>query len=299
MISSVLASMQVFEHISLLRAQLHQWRQAGLTIALVPTMGNLHAGHLSLVELAQKHADKVVVSVFVNPLQFGPNEDYEQYPRTFEADKMVLEQFATDVLFYPSASQMYPSTDWMTQVVAPNALTSILEGSKRPGHFDGVTTVVAKLFHIVQPDLAVFGQKDYQQFAVIQAMVEGLFMPVRLIRAAIVRDKDGLALSSRNQYLSPQQRQIAPKLAEALVAIETALASGNVKVRDVCDAAYKRLLQQGFDDVDYIEVRDAKTLAPCKDLTTSQTWVILAVARLGKTRLLDNRIFQQQGRLHQ
>lgn len=283
--------MKVFEQIDLMREQLQHWRQSGQTVALVPTMGNLHAGHLSLVALARTHADKVVVSIFVNPLQFGPNEDFERYPRTFDADKVALEPFSVDAIFCPSVSQIYPSAVLSSRVIAPEALTSILEGEKRPGHFDGVTTVVAKLFNIVQPDVAIFGQKDYQQLAVIQSMVEGLFMPIQLIRGDIIRDKEGVALSSRNQYLTSQQRKIAPKLAEVLEGIETALISGHQDVKTLCHNAQQTLLKQGFDEVDYIEVRDAKTLMPMDSIKPNLSMVILGVARLGATRLLDNRVY--------
>ncbi len=283
--------MTLFESISTIRTQLQQWRQAGLRIAFVPTMGNLHEGHLSLVDIAQQHADKVVVSIFVNPMQFGPNEDYDQYPRTFEVDKTALEQKSVDALFFPSVSEIYPSTELESKVIAPVALTSILEGARRPGHFDGVTTVVAKLFQIIQPDVAVFGQKDYQQFAVIQSMVESLFMPVELIRAEIVRDTDGLALSSRNQYLTPSQRKIAPKLSHTLAWIEAEMTKGNHDYDSLCFDAHQMLLKQGFDEVDYIEIRDAKSLMPVVSLNSNHSLVILAVARLGQTRLLDNRLY--------
>lgn len=282
--------MKVFETNFSLREQLQQWRQAGLKIAFVPTMGNLHSGHLSLVKLAQQAADKVVVSIFVNPLQFGPDEDFAQYPRTFEVDKKALQKALVDALFFPSVDQMYPTTELTTKVIAPEALTTILEGAKRPGHFDGVTTVVAKLFNIVQPDVAVFGQKDYQQFAVIQAMVDGLFMPIQLIRAPIIRDEAGLALSSRNQYLTTSQREIAPRLADVLIWIEGKMRVG-IEVDVLCQSAEQSLLEQGFDGVDYIEVRDAKTLMPVNILNMNHAVVILGVARLGVTRLLDNRLF--------
>lgn len=282
--------MKVFATNFSLREQLQQWRQAGLKIAFVPTMGNLHAGHLSLVEQAKQAADKVVVSIFVNPLQFGPDEDFEQYPRTFDDDKTALQRMSVDALFFPSVSQMYPSAELTAKVTASESLTTILEGAKRPGHFDGVTTVVAKLFNIVQPDVAVFGQKDYQQFAVIQAMVEDLFMPIQLIRAPIIRDEAGLALSSRNQYLTTSQCEIAPRLADALARIEAKMMVG-IEVDVLCKSAEQSLLEQGFDEVDYIEVRDAKTLMPVNTLKMNHEVVILGVARLGVTRLLDNRLF--------
>lgn len=282
--------MTLFESISTIRSKIQQWRQAGQRIALVPTMGNLHAGHLSLIEIAQQQADKVVVSIFVNPTQFGPDEDYDQYPRTFEADRLALEQLSVDGLFFPAVSEMYPLEGREAKVVAPEVLSGIYEGASRPGHFDGVTTVVAKLFQITQPDIAVFGQKDYQQFAVIQAMVESLFMPIELIRAPIVRDTDGLALSSRNQYLTQQQRQIAPVLSNTLEWLEGELVSGNRGCKELCQLAHRMLLEKGFDAVDYIDICDANSLAPLASLVPDQSAVIMAVARLGTTRLLDNRL---------
>lgn len=287
----VLAKVKLVEQIDLMREQLRHWRQSGQTVALVPTMGNLHAGHLSLVELARAHADKVVVSIFVNPLQFGPDEDFERYPRTFDADRAALEPLSVDAIFCPSVSQIYPSAALSSRVIAPEALTTILEGEKRPGHFDGVTTVVAKLFNIIQPDVAVFGQKDYQQFSVIQAMVEGLFMPIQLIRGEIIRDEEGVALSSRNQYLTPQQRKIAPQLAAVLASLEAELISGLQDIKTLCHHAQQTLLKQGFDEVDYIEVRDAKTLRSIDPMNLNSPMVILGVARLGSTRLLDNRLY--------
>lgn len=283
--------MTLFESIPTIRSQIQQWRQAGQRIALVPTMGNLHAGHLSLVEIAQQHADKVVVSIFVNPTQFGPDEDFDRYPRTFEADSYALEQLSVDALFFPTVTEMYPLEGREAKVVAPEALTTIYEGASRPGHFDGVTTVVTKLFQIIQPDIAVFGQKDFQQFAVIQTMVDSLFMPIELVRAPIVRDTDGLALSSRNQYLTQQQRQIAPSLSNTLEWLEGELESGNTACKALCQLGRQMLLEKGFDAVDYIDICDANSLVSLASLTPNQSVVIMAVARLGKTRLLDNRLY--------
>lgn len=278
--------MQIFETVQTLRDQVKAWKQAGHLVGFVPTMGNLHAGHLSLVKIAQQRCDKVVVSIFVNPKQFGPNEDFDSYPRTFEADQSKLAAIQTDAVFYPSVEEMYPKGVEQTSVHVPAALTGLLEGASRPGHFDGVTTVVTKLFNMVQPDLAVFGQKDYQQLAVINAMVNELAMPIEIIRAPIGRDSDGLALSSRNQYLDPTQRQIAPKLYTVLQDIEQALISGNKAFDSLCMAETERLLSEGFDKVDYIQVCHAASLLPAK--TEDTELVILAVARLGSTRLLDN-----------
>lgn len=278
--------MQEFKQAADLQQQVRLWRQQGHSIGFVPTMGNLHAGHLSLVKLAQQHADKVVVSIFVNPLQFGPNEDFDSYPRTFEADQSALAEMQTDAVFYPAVEEMYPNGSEQALVCVPPALTGLLEGASRPGHFDGVTTVVTKLFNQVQPDVAVFGQKDYQQFAVIQRMVSDLSMPIQLIRAPIGRDEDGLALSSRNQYLSAEQRNIAPKLYTTLLDVELALKSGNRDFTALTQAATEQLMTCGFDQVDYVQIVNPVTLLPAEP--EDDRFVILSVARLGKTRLLDN-----------
>lgn len=278
--------MQEFKQAADLQQQVRLWRQQGHSIGFVPTMGNLHAGHLSLVKLAQQHADKVVVSIFVNPLQFGPNEDFDSYPRTFEADQSALAEMQTDAVFYPAVEEMYPNGSEQALVCVPPALTGLLEGASRPGHFDGVTTVVTKLFNQVQPDVAVFGQKDYQQFAVIQRMVSDLSMPIQLIRAPIGRDEDGLALSSRNQYLSAEQRNIAPKLYTTLLDVELALKSGNRDFTALTQAATEQLIACGFDQVDYVQIVNPVTLLPAEP--EDDRFVILSVARLGKTRLLDN-----------
>lgn len=278
--------MQTLETVAALRAQVKQWKQAGLKVGFVPTMGNLHAGHLSLVSKAFEHCDRVVVSVFVNPLQFGPNEDFDRYPRTFDADQQKLMAADASALFCPAVEEMYPHGQNQTMVKVPAALTELLEGASRPGHFDGVTTVVNKLFNMVQPDIAVFGQKDYQQFAVIAQMVEELAMPIELIRAPIGRDDDGLALSSRNQYLSAEQRQIAPKLHTVLQDLAVALESGNRDFSAMAEVAKQTLLQEGFGQVDYVQVVHPKTLLPSQ--VEDSGFVILAVAKLGSTRLLDN-----------
>lgn len=281
--------MQVYTTISALRADIHAWKQSGLKIGFVPTMGNLHQGHLSLVEKAQTKADKVVVSIFVNPLQFGEHEDLGSYPRTFEADKLKLEALGVDGLFFPTEQEMYPNgRQQQTQVVAPNDLTTILEGAIRPGHFNGVTTVVAKLFNMVQPDIAVFGQKDFQQYRVLTAMVNDLNMPIEMIMAPIARAEDGLALSSRNQYLTPEQRRIAPQLWRVLQTIAQAIQKGNDQYSSLIETAKQQLLTAGFDAVDYIEMIDSNTLKPAKNSKKQPGLAILAVAKCGQTRLLDN-----------
>lgn len=278
--------MQVFNQVLAMQLQIQAWKRAGHSIGLVPTMGNLHQGHLSLVKIAQQKCDKVIVSIFVNPMQFGPNEDFDNYPRTFEADQMLLSGLQTDAVFYPSVEEMYPSGLTQTKVQVPAELTGLLEGANRPGHFDGVTTVVSKLFNMVQPDAAIFGQKDYQQLAVIKKMVKELAYSIEIFSAPIKREIDGLAMSSRNQYLNEQQRHIAPKLYTVLKDIEVSIESGNQQFNQLCKAASDRLLSEGFDAVDYIQVCNASSLLPIND--NNEKKVILAVVRLGKTRLLDN-----------
>lgn len=272
-----------------LRAEVTAWKQAGLRVAFVPTMGNLHAGHLSLVSLAKTYADKVVVSIFVNPLQFGPNEDFDQYPRTYDADKASLIALGdADILFMPSVDTVYPSGLGQTQVCVPKALTGLLEGASRPGHFDGVTTVVLKLLQMVQPDFAVFGQKDYQQLLVIKKMVQDLAMPVQIVSGPIARDVDGLALSSRNQYLTADQRSIAPHLYKALLQLQAQVHQGECDVNKLEAQAVSYLILSGFDQVDYVSIVCAKTLQSVALISTTQPLIVLVVARLGKTRLLDN-----------
>lgn len=274
------------DKVSSLRETVMEWKRTGQRVALVPTMGNLHAGHLSLVDKARQKADRVVVSVFVNPLQFGPNEDFDRYPRTYEQDCAYLREKRVDAVFAPSVEEMYPNGQEQTLVVASSHLTTILEGATRPGHFDGVTTVVNKLFNMVQPDAAVFGQKDFQQVAVLKRMVEDLSMPVELIRAEIMRDADGLALSSRNQYLDEAQRRIAPKLFVVLQSVRMAIESENDDFRALEATATQQLLAEGFDAVDYVNIRQADSLEPVDSV--GENCVIVAAARLGKTRLLDN-----------
>ncbi|WP_028486200.1 pantoate--beta-alanine ligase [Thiomicrorhabdus chilensis] len=278
--------MNSFETIKKLRMQVRDWKSQGLRIGFVPTMGNLHDGHLSLVELAKAHADRVVVSIFVNPLQFGPDEDFDSYPRTFESDQAKLLATGVDAVFYPAVDEMYPHGEFQTIVSVPETLTGLLEGASRPGHFDGVTTVVAKLFNMVQADVAVFGQKDFQQYCVIERMVSDLALPVELVKAPIARSEDGLALSSRNQYLTASQRVIAPKLHTVLTDVAAALTSGNRNFNELQQTAQQQLLSDGFDSVDYVQIVHPKSLQP-SDSQDSE-FAVLGVARLGKTRLLDN-----------
>ena len=268
-----------------LRESLGDWRHSDEHIALVPTMGNLHEGHLSLVTLAREHAERVVVSIFVNPAQFLKSEDFEQYPRTLEKDKRRLKKARADLLFVPDVDTMYPfGLDNATSVTVP-VLTTDFCGAFRPGHFDGVTSVVSRLFGIVQPDVAIFGQKDFQQHLVIRRMVEDLQLPLQIVLAPTIREGDGLALSSRNQYLSEKQRKVAATLYSLLVGIGKDLQAGKRDFEELEKRAMEALSSAGFDP-EYIGIRRAENLEmPDRD---SDEIVVLAAARLGNARLIDN-----------
>jgi pantoate--beta-alanine ligase len=271
-----------------LRARIGEWKRAGLRVGCVPTMGNLHAGHHSLVRLARAHADRVVASVFVNPTQFGPNEDFARYPRTPDADAAGLEASGCHLLWMPDVDTMYPyGAEHAVQVRVPG-ITDVLDGAHRPGHFDGVATVVARLFNQMQPDVAAFGLKDYQQLAVIRYLVRDLAFAIELLPAPIVREADGLAMSSRNQYLSPQERAVAPRIHATLRAMRDAVAAGTPRAT-VEDDARAALAAAGFD-VDYAVVRDPGLREPDAGITGPR--VALVAARLGRTRLIDNLEFQ-------
>ncbi len=266
-----------------LRAQVGQWKRAGLRIGFVPTMGNLHAGHHSLVRLARQQVDRVVASVFVNPTQFGPNEDFARYPRTPDADAAGLAAAGCDVLWMPEVATMYPfGSDNAVRIRVPG-VTDVLEGAHRPGHFDGVATVVARLFLQVQPDVAAFGRKDYQQLAVIRYLVRDLAFPIELLAAQTLREPDGLAMSSRNQYLSATERPVAATIHGTLLRMRDATLGGTPRLA-VEDQARAALASAGFD-VDYAVVRTPELLEP-KDIPGPR--VALVAARLGRTRLIDN-----------
>ncbi|WP_296251957.1 pantoate--beta-alanine ligase [uncultured Stenotrophomonas sp.] len=270
--------------LSRLRAIVSGWKREGLRVALVPTMGNLHAGHYSLVKLAREHADKVVSSVFVNPTQFGPNEDFTRYPRTPEADTSGLEQAGCDVLWLPTVESMYPfGVDLAAKVHVPG-VSSLLEGAHRPGHFDGVCTVVSRLFNQVQPDVAAFGRKDYQQLAVIQQMVVDLAFPIQIVGGEIVREADGLAMSSRNQYLTPDVRPQATVIRKVLLAARDAYLGGAERVA-VEQQAAAQLESAGYL-VDYAVVRMPDLSEPGASHEGAR--VALVAAKLGTTRLIDN-----------
>ncbi len=267
-----------------LRAEIRAWREAGLSIAFVPTMGNLHAGHYSLIALAKQHADRVVASVFVNPTQFGPNEDFDRYPRTPEADAAGLHDAGCDLLWLPSVATMYPLGLENTVNMRVPGITTVLDGAHRPGHFDGVATVVARLFNQVQPDVAVFGRKDYQQLAVIRHLVADLAFPIEIIGAPIKRETDGLAMSSRNQYLSADQRASAPTLYQVLRQMQDSLQAG--ATRETVEArAIEMLAEAGFV-ADYAVVRQPTLIEPADNAPGPR--VALVAARLGTTRLIDN-----------
>lgn len=268
----------------ILRQTLSAWRQQGETIAFVPTMGNLHAGHLQLVRRAQALARRVVVSIFVNPLQFEPGSDYERYPRTLAQDQQALQALGVDIIWAPAVETLYPGgltgLTAVTKVIVPG-LSDILCGHFRPGHFIGVTTVVCKLLHQVQPDFLLLGEKDYQQLVLIRQMVRDLDIPVQVVSQATMREADGLAMSSRNQYLTLQERAVAPQLYLTLCA----LAQSQTCFGPDIQAACHQLAQAGFR-VEYLECRDAQTLQ--YPTAATQQRILLVAAWLGQTRLIDN-----------
>lgn len=282
--------MQIIYTIKQLRDVISRHKQAGKQIAFVPTMGNLHQGHLQLVAMAQKQADIVVCSIFVNPLQFGEGEDFDRYPQTLAADTQQLQQLGCDIVFAPSVDEMYPHRrpgeqpgTGQSRISVPG-ISDILEGASRPGHFTGVATVVGKLFNMVQPDKAIFGAKDYQQLLVIKRFVKELCFPVEILAHPIVREASGLAMSSRNGYLSLEQKQQAASLYQTLQDIARQLSSGNHDYSALQQQASEQLEQAGFK-TDYIEIRNTDLTEPPTD---SKRLVILAAAFMGKTRLIDN-----------
>ena len=267
-----------------LRARVNGWKREGLKVGFVPTMGNLHAGHYSLVMLARRYADRVVSSVFVNPTQFGPNEDFTRYPRTPEADTTGLEGAGCDVLWLPTVESMYPFGVELAAKINVPGVSGVLEGAHRPGHFDGVCTVVTRLFNQVQPDVAAFGKKDFQQLAVIRQMVRDLAFPIEILGGSIVREEDGLAMSSRNQYLSAEERPQAAEIRRTLLAMREALVAGQSRAAVEAEAS-RRLAEVGFA-VDYAVVRRPDLGEP--EAGEAGAKVALVAAKLGRTRLIDN-----------
>jgi pantoate--beta-alanine ligase len=276
--------MKIISSIEELRDQL----RGQLRTAFVPTMGNLHEGHLSLMRLARKHGDPVVASIFVNRLQFGPNEDFDKYPRTFQADVAKLEKEGVYVLFAPTEKDLYPEPQEF-RVQPPDDLGNILEGEFRPGFFGGVTTVVLKLFACVQPRVAVFGKKDYQQLMIVRNMSKQFALPTEIIAAETWRADDGLALSSRNMYLSPEERAEAPTLYRTLTAVAEQVRSGHLDIFELEQSAMKQLADRGWKP-DYVSIRKRSDLQPpaAGDLAQNEALVVLTAAKLGNTRLIDN-----------
>ena len=268
-----------------LRDRVRTWRMQNCRVAFVPTMGNLHAGHLRLVRHARALADYVVVSIFVNPMQFGANEDYESYPLTYDLDKDALIEADADLLFAPNVSEIYPQGRGQTAQVIVSGLNAILEGEHRPSHFNGVTTVVAKLFNMVQPDIAVFGEKDFQQLLIVRHMVADLCLPVDIEAVETVREADGLAMSSRNHYLQPAERTIAPQLHQMLLDVRDIVLGGETDLPGVEQAGLQQLAEAGFDP-QYVSIRRASDLSPPE--AGDRDLVALAAAILGTTRLIDN-----------
>ena len=270
-----------------LRSALASFREKGQRIAFVPTMGALHAGHLALVEYARRNAGKVVVSIFVNPKQFGPQEDFERYPRDLEADAAKLREAGADLLFAPAVDEVYPPGFSTTVHVA--GVSEGMEGARRPGHFDGVATVVARLLGLVLPDVAVFGQKDAQQCAVVMRLVADLGLPVEVHVAPTVREADGLAMSSRNAYLTPDERQAAPALFRALLAAQLVHELGERKAEKLLEAFRRALSAEPRLELDSVDLVDAATMRPVEKVDLP---VLLAAAvRVGRTRLIDNVVF--------
>ncbi|EEZ4359346.1 TPA: pantoate--beta-alanine ligase [Escherichia coli] len=281
--------MLIIETLPLLRQQIRRLRMEGKRVALVPTMGNLHDGHMKLVDEAKARADVVVVSIFVNPMQFDRPEDLARYPRTLQEDCEKLNKRKVDLVFAPSVKEIYPNgTETHTYVDVPG-LSTMLEGASRPGHFRGVSTIVSKLFNLVQPDIACFGEKDFQQLALIRKMVADMGFDIEIVGVPIMRAKDGLALSSRNGYLTAEQRKIAPGLYKVLSSIADKLQAGERDLDEIIAIAGQELNEKGFR-ADDIQIRDADTLQEVSK--NSKRAVILVAAWLGDARLIDNKIVE-------
>ncbi|WP_250308709.1 pantoate--beta-alanine ligase [Escherichia coli] len=281
--------MLIIETLPLLRQQIRRLRMEGKRVALVPTMGNLHDGHMKLVDEAKARADVVVVSIFVNPMQFDRPEDLARYPRTLQEDCEKLNKRKVDLVFAPSVKEIYPNgTETHTYVDVPG-LSTMLEGASRPGHFRGVSTIISKLFNLVQPDIACFGEKDFQQLALIRKMVADMGFDIEIVGVPIMRAKDGLALSSRNGYLTAEQRKIAPGLYKVLSSIADKLQAGERDLDEIITIAGQELNEKGFR-ADDIQIRDADTLLEVSE--TSKRAVILVAAWLGDARLIDNKMVE-------
>lgn len=280
--------MEIVERIAEVREIIAGQKEKGTHIALVPTMGYLHQGHLTLVKQAKQEGVFVVMSIFVNPLQFGPKEDLSLYPRDLEHDTKLAREAGVDLIFHPSVEEMYPQKNRTT--VEVSELGNALCGLSRPVHFRGVTTVVSKLFHIVQPDRAYFGQKDYQQYLIVRQMVRDLNFPIEVIAVPIVREKDGLALSSRNVFLTPEQRQEAVVLSKSLAEAETLIHQGERSVERIEEKIRRKITEESSGEIDYVEVRSAEDLV--KSEIINEPIVIALAVKFGTTRLIDNRVVE-------
>jgi len=278
--------MVVVEKVKEMQKIIDSHRREGKRIVCVPTMGYFHKGHLSLMELAREYGEIVVTTLFVNPTQFGPNEDFERYPRNFQRDFELAQSVGIDYLFAPTIEEMYPD-NFYTKVIV-GKFTDKFEGVKRPGHFDGVATVVTKLFNATKPDVAIFGQKDFQQALVIKQLVKELFFDIKIIVAPIVREADGLAMSSRNVYLSEKERKLAPRIFEALNLGIKAVQNGERRRKQINSIVLQHLRQFREFFIDYVAAVDSETLDEPEEFSPGQTVVILVAVYLGKTRLIDN-----------
>lgn len=286
--------MEIYNEIAKVRAKVQEWKRAGLTVGLVPTMGYLHEGHKSLMDAARKQNDRVVVSIFVNPMQFAPNEDFESYPRDLEKDAALCETAGVDLIFHPQAEEMY--APGFCSYVDMNGLTTELCGKSRPIHFRGVQTVVLKLFHIVTPDRAYFGQKDAQQLAVIRRMVKDLNVGTEIIGCPIVREPDGLAKSSRNTYLSESERQAALVLSRSLEVGRALVEAGETDASVVKDVITREIEKEPLAKIDYVDIVDFDTITEIDKIDTKNGSVLAAIAvYIGRTRLIDNFIVMAQG----
>ena len=283
------SSVQIVRSKKELRTKVRAWHMSGLKVGMVPTMGALHHGHLSLIKEIQKHVDKVVVSIFVNPKQFGPNEDFDKYPRSETADIKKLEEVNTDLLYTPEVSEIYPE-GFLTNV-SVSKITEGLCAAKRPGHFDGVTTVVTKLLLQCLPDVALFGEKDFQQYTVLKQLAKDLDIPTDVMCGKLIRDDDGLATSSRNVYLTPEERKIALEIPKTLQQIIREIEGGILSIEDALEKGNQHLLDSGFKEVQYLEIRQSDNLEPISHTVAESSPIlarVLVAAVVGKTRLIDN-----------
>ncbi|MCZ6826811.1 MAG: pantoate--beta-alanine ligase [Gammaproteobacteria bacterium] len=280
--------MQILDSVEPLQTEIARWKRQGHTVGLVPTMGDLHEGHLSLVRQAREKADRLVVSIFVNPLQFGPGEDFDRYPRRLDEDSGLLEKERVDVLFSPGEDAMYPQGTQAVCQVSTGDLANILCGASRPGHFDGVATAVNRLFELVQPDLAAFGEKDYQQLLVIRRLVAERDLAIDILGGPTCREADGLAMSTRNRYLNAKERAVAPRLFAELQAAASLIKAGGLTHTKIVERSTENLAAAGFRPV-YFELRRATNLSVPSE--TDRDLVLLTAAHLGETRLIDNLLF--------